>query len=76
MNINNYYFFIFIFIFIFYLLLNIYLFQYNSMLWYSAVSGWGSARHAMAGTFLYCIFNTYHKPTDPKYFNFIQQQVK
>jgi len=46
------------------------------MLWYSAVSGWGSARHAMAGVFLYCIFNTYHKPTDPKYFNFIQQQVK
>jgi hypothetical protein len=45
------------------------------MLWYSAVSGWGSARHAMAGTFLYCIFNTYHKPTDPKYFNFIQQQA-
>jgi len=45
------------------------------MLWYSSVSGWGSARHAMAGTFLYCIFNTYHKPTDPKYFNFIQEQV-
>ncbi|ORY28533.1 hypothetical protein LY90DRAFT_705678 [Neocallimastix californiae] len=45
------------------------------MLWYSAVSGWGSARHAMAGVFLYCIFNTYHKPTDPKYFNFIQQQA-
>jgi len=47
----------------------------GGMLWYSSVSGWGSARHAMAGTFLYCIFNTYHKPTDPKYFNFIQEQA-
>jgi len=47
----------------------------GGMLWYSSVSGWGSARHAMAGVFLYCIYNTYHKPTDPKYFNFIQEQA-